>query len=296
MADENAFAMPGRWCRGNLHTHTTESDGQLTPEALVRTHQRRGYDFVAITDHWRMTDLTEQSTEGFLILRGAERDGGATQVSNYHVVGINMEPRLERPEETSGQDLVNMVRDLGGEAILCHPYWSGISYEEAAAVEGYIGVEVYNSGCDIEVARGHSTVHWDDLLSRGRRVWGIATDDCHQAAFDMLLGWVMVKAPALTTEAIMEALRSGHFYASTGPRNEEVAVEGDRVRVRCSPVRRIDLVQNPTGKGHCLLTREAETLTEGVLAIHPGGTYFRVQVTDAAGRMAWTNPVFPEGG
>ena len=296
MAGESAFTMPGRWYRGNLHTHTTESDGQLTPEALVRTHKRGRYDFVVMTDHWKVTDRTDQSSEDFLILRGAELSGGKTQVADYHVVGVNMEPRLRQPEQTTGQDLVNIIRDLGGEAILCHPYWSGMSYEEAAAVEGYLGVEVYNSGCDVEVARGHSMVHWDDLLSRGRRVWGIAADDCHQAAFDMLMGWVMVKAPALTTEAIVEALRAGRFYSSMGPRIEEFAIEGNQVRVRCSPVRRIDLVENPTGKGDCIITREGETITEGVIPIRRPGTYLRVQVTDVAGRMAWTNPVFPDAG
>jgi len=294
VAGDSAFSMPGKWFRGNLHTHTTESDGQLSPEALVSTHRRARYDFVVITDHWKVTDLTEQSTDDFLIMRGAELDGGSTAVANYHVAGINLEPRLKRPAETTGQDLVNIVRDLGGEAILAHPYWSGMSYEEAAAVEGYIGVEVYNSGCDVEIARGHSAVHWDDLLSRGRRVWGIATDDCHRPAFDMFLGWVMVKAPALTAAAIVEALGAGHFYASTGPRIEAFAVEGGQARVRCSPVRRIDLVQNP-GRGHCLLTREGETLTEGVLPVSPHGTYCRVQVTDVAGRVAWTNPVFLGG-
>jgi hypothetical protein len=296
VAGDEAFALPGRWYRGNLHTHTTESDGQLKPEALVRSHKRARYDFVVMTDHWKVTDLTDQSTDEFLIMRGAELDGGKTQVADYHVVGVNLEPRLKRPEQASGQDLVSIARDLGGEAVLCHPSWSGISYEEAAAVDGYIGVEVYNGGCDVEVARGHSMVHWDDLLSRGRRVWGVAADDCHQVAFDLFLGWVMVKAPALTTEAIMEALRGGRFYSSAGPRIEDLRVENGRVRVRCSPVRRIDVVQDPTGKGNCLIAPEAETLTEGTLLLHPRGRYFRIQVTDVAGRMAWTNPVYAEAG
>src|SRR5262249_39288964 len=37
--------------RGNLHAHTTFSDGGPPPAALVEEYETRGYDFLAITDH-----------------------------------------------------------------------------------------------------------------------------------------------------------------------------------------------------------------------------------------------------
>lgn len=37
--------------RGNLHAHTTFSDGIHSPSALVAEYEARGYDFLAITDH-----------------------------------------------------------------------------------------------------------------------------------------------------------------------------------------------------------------------------------------------------
>ena len=37
--------------RGNLHAHTTFSDGVRSPAALVAEYESRGYDFLAITDH-----------------------------------------------------------------------------------------------------------------------------------------------------------------------------------------------------------------------------------------------------
>ena len=52
---KNPFTTPGVWLKGNLHTHATQSDGALSPGETIRWHERFGYDFVAITDHDRVT-------------------------------------------------------------------------------------------------------------------------------------------------------------------------------------------------------------------------------------------------
>src|SRR2546421_12859555 len=39
------------WLRGNLHAHTTYSDGVKTPQELLTEYEALGYDFLAITDH-----------------------------------------------------------------------------------------------------------------------------------------------------------------------------------------------------------------------------------------------------
>ena len=50
------FDLPGKWFKGNLHTHTTQSDGKLTPAENMQWHAELGYDFVGITDHNRVTN------------------------------------------------------------------------------------------------------------------------------------------------------------------------------------------------------------------------------------------------
>lgn len=40
-----------RWYKGNLHTHTLWSDGDNYPEMIVEYYQRRGYHFLALSDH-----------------------------------------------------------------------------------------------------------------------------------------------------------------------------------------------------------------------------------------------------
>ena len=53
---QETFGGSGEWLRCALHAHTTRSDGELAPELLAAHYARAGYDVLAITDHWRLTD------------------------------------------------------------------------------------------------------------------------------------------------------------------------------------------------------------------------------------------------
>jgi len=53
----NPFREEGRWFKGNVHTHSTASDGTRTPEQLVKIYREAGYDFLSITDHSVVTDV-----------------------------------------------------------------------------------------------------------------------------------------------------------------------------------------------------------------------------------------------
>ena len=59
-----------KWYKGNLHTHSTNSDGRLSPEEVIRLYREEDYDFLALTDHWFMGE--ERQEENFLLLSGAE--------------------------------------------------------------------------------------------------------------------------------------------------------------------------------------------------------------------------------
>ena len=47
------FSKPGTWHRGNLHTHSTNSDGTKSPREVCAAYRRRGYDFISLTDHFK---------------------------------------------------------------------------------------------------------------------------------------------------------------------------------------------------------------------------------------------------
>src|SRR5690606_34855751 len=71
---ETAFTSPGHWYRGNLHMHSTESDGQLGPQEALTWYRELGYDFASLTDHRKTTDVSTFGDEGFLVIPGTELD------------------------------------------------------------------------------------------------------------------------------------------------------------------------------------------------------------------------------
>ncbi len=95
MRESNPFAAPGNWYRGNLHTHTTVSDGDLNPSDMCEVYREAGYDFVYLTDHHKVADVTELSTDEFLALPGAELSGNAGErVCDLLSINIRETPNL----------------------------------------------------------------------------------------------------------------------------------------------------------------------------------------------------------
>jgi predicted metal-dependent phosphoesterase TrpH len=181
MVITNPFTAPGNWYKGNLHAHTTESDGAMTPAETVALYRDAGYDFLALTDHWKVTAAAAGADGGFLLLLGVELDGDRSETGEgYHILGFGLEHAGTAPQQSTVAQAIQWIRDHGGEAVLAHPYWSGLAVADLAKWKGHLGIEVFNTVCDQMIAKGCSSVQWDDLLSRDRLTWGFAVDDCHQ--------------------------------------------------------------------------------------------------------------------
>lgn len=296
----------GEWLRCALHAHTTESDGELAPDLLAAHYERAGYDVLAVTDHWKRTEATAErmlvipSVELNCILPGA-RDG--------HVLGFGLtcEPaELTSLAEEYG-DLArtaDWIEQHGGIAYLAHPYWTGVTPATLELPANVVGIEVYNAGCELEVGRGLSAVHWDELAEAGRLCLAIASDDSHHPGFDSDLAWTWVRAEERTAEAVLTALATGTFYSSSGPLLKDVTRDGDAVEVWCSPCRSVTLASGKSigsavnaGRlgyvyaGRALATDEAGLVVRARLEIPPAARHVRVEVTDAVGRKAWANPI-----
>src|SRR5207253_10556149 len=113
------------------------------------------------------------------------------------------------------------IGEHGGVAYLAHPTWTGATRLELP--DGVAGIEVYNAGCELEVARGHSSVQWDDVLETGRLCLAIAADDSHHPGFDSDLAWVWARVREPTQAAVLDALATGYVYWSTGPGMHDVS-------------------------------------------------------------------------
>ena len=127
------------------------------------------------------------------------------------------------------------VGEHGGVAYLAHPYWTG----DAAKLElpdEVSGIEVYNAGCELEVGRGLSSVHWDDAARDGAPVLRhrrrrLAPSRVRQRPrLDLGAG-----ARAVAGGGARRRWRPARFYSSTGP-----AIHASRsttARSRCAAAR-----------------------------------------------------------
>src|SRR5712691_2607361 len=256
------FQAEGEWLRCALHAHTTGSDGELTPEQLVDHYERIGFDVLAITDHWVRTEAP--STDGLLVIPSSELSYLLPGDRDGHLLafGIDEDP-LEfvrsRPDLAAA---AAWTSEHGGVAYLAHPYWSGAPAGALSLSDGVAGIEVFNAGCELEVGRGLSTVHWDELLGAGFPCFGIACDDSHHPDFDSGFGWVWARVPERSQPAVLEALAGGCFYSSAGPVIHEVSLDDGAVDVRCSASRRVTL---------CTGRRRGSSVSAGPFGYRYGG-------------------------
>lgn len=285
------FELPGHWYKGNLHMHTRQSDGDATPEEAVAWYGDHGYDFVAITDHECFTPSQAFSRHDVLTLPGVELAG-----PGYHLLALGTTSLPDLTAQATPQSCVDAVTALGGMAFFAHPYWCGQTPEQIAAVHGISGIEVYNSVCERMNGLGNADVHWDILLGQGKRLWGLAVDDTHWRHGEVGVGYVQVRAPSLTVEGILAALRQGQFYASTGPKITDLRVVRTSdgrlaLRVACSPCECITFHGfGPYARRYYAV--DDTPLDSATCPFRSEQVYLRVEVRDHQGRKAWTNPVF----
>lgn len=295
------FQKPGRFYRGNLHTHTTVSDGQLSPEEVVAMYKTQGYDFLTITDHfeaawdYEITDTTALAGEGFTTLIGAELHTPALANGNpWHIVAVGL-PLDFAPTSANetGPELAARAADAGAFVGVAHPAWYGMLPEEARSIEAAHAIEVYNETCALLNDAGDSWYVADLLLGEGRKITAYGADDMHggEGRPDAFGAWVWVKAQSAGGADLLDALKVGDYYTSQGPLIHDIALDGSELSVACSPATAIFL----TGCAERAERLHGLQLTEATFPTDLfEGSYCRVTIVDAAGKKAWSNPIWLE--
>jgi hypothetical protein len=269
----------------NFHTHTTRSDGRKTLAEATRVYREAGYDAIAVTDHWKFFESSEE--KGLKLFSGLEYDmkNKTAPYGLFHIVGVGMKHDPELPRDATAQDAIDAIHRAGGLAILGHPAWSLNTPEQILALRDVDATEIYNADAQLHNLRGDSSVIIDQIGSLGRYYPLLATDDAHDYTEDSCDSWVMVEAEECSFDAIAEAVRAGRFYATQGP-EVHLTREGDMLVVRCSPCSMISFFSN-RASGKRLF--RGENLTEASFPVRPNEPYVRVEVMDANGKRAWTN-------
>lgn len=271
-----APAQAQQWFKGNTHSHARTwlpiPHGDSSPRRMARWYKEHGYQFLVLSDHnraGRERRARRLEDGGFLLISGTEitsdtrlrllyrykHRNAPTRVVHSTALGIDPE-RFDTdvwkdfgPTSTV-EEILRKHREAteraGGVTILNHP-----NFRDPITAQDVIGAgiglfEVYNSypHSDNEGDATHPSTEalWDQVLSAGHRLYGVASDDAHHTKrwnrrlteeldirADPGGGWIMVRAQALTPGAILAAIQAGDFYASSGVHLAALEDDGQRL-------------------------------------------------------------------
>ena len=295
-----AVAANAAWYKGNTHTHTNRSDGDSSPEEVVRWYREHKYDFVVITDHDKVVVIPD---DNILVIPGEEvtsRHSGKA----LHVNAIGIRSAVPPAKGTAPVEIlqrnVDAIREAGGIPQINHPNfgWSfgadvlkeleRVSLLEIASGHPYVNMEGGGGQPSVEAM-------WDEVLTSGKTMYGVAVDDSHHLKFETTAGaavlpgrgWIVVRAP--DRNGILAAIERGDFYASTGVELIDYQASATSVSITIKEQNTARYRTRFIGRGGKLL---GETITNpAVYPVRGNEGYVRVKVIDSNGKCAWTQPV-----
>ena len=298
-----------QWYKGTLHNHThkiTSERGLAPPVEVAHIYKSAGYDFIALTDHdgrlgglsWPQTDWESDLPDGFVVITGYE-----ASYPGAHINCLNCLPEevCVKPGEPG---FIEAVHKAGGLTFLNHPSkWNDIPeiIYDSADLQHLDGLEIY-SGARIVKEIALATKLWDGCLSHGLPLWGFANPDCHNYNTSLpdspFNGYNVVLCQSLTKGDLMNALKEGSFYASTGVEVENIETTGSEIIVTTRNASKVKFIG---ANGNILRTVEGSS---GRYA--PGGDegYVRVELENTMScfpgltempQRAWLQPILISG-
>ena len=302
----------GKWFKGSLHNHTvTSKRGNTSPAKAREIYESERYDFIALTDHdrrfpslpWREVDWNIDTPGKFVILRGYEASHPLG-----HINCIGCLPQ-DVPVAPSDKGFVDAVNATGALTFLNHPNAFNKNPEKLYAnvdLKNIMGIEIYSGSRARKKEEGNEDGHlglytrlWDEALSRGMKLWGFANPDCHSydpnSHDSPFNGYNIVFAESLTEKALMDSLKQGCFYASTGIELETISVEGNLISVVSKNATKVKFI----GKGGIEL--KSCQGRRGRYEVNSSDIYVRVELQNdmlcypkekTFFQTAWAQPIF----
>jgi hypothetical protein len=292
----NPYSPDGPWLKGNLHTHTANSScGHYPLEEVAGTYADRimRYDFLAITDHMILTDVSPvQGLEGMVVFAGVE-----FKPEKFQTLGISISScEDDIGDENNHQKIFDAVEDQGGINIICHPHLYRDDYwplKRLLELTGYTAIEIYNHNVRMNNSgRAVATDLWDELLIRGKRVYGVAGDDFHHRS-RYGGAFIMVRASEKSASAILKAIKTGNFYASTGILLKDISLHDKNIISLAAAHDRVPGVEfRFVGAGGNVLAEVQGP--DASYVVRGGEGYVRAEACREDGARAWTQPFFIE--
>lgn len=235
---QNTYA--NTWYRGNTHSHTILSGhGDATAEEVTNWYHKNGYNFLVLSEHNKFIDpkkvnMPNPLRKDFILIPGVEVSGNHV----VHTTAFNVTEVIPAKIQTKhAKDVlqfhVDGILKAKGTPIANHPNFGyALNANDIASVKKLSFLELYNGHplVNNNGDKSHPSVEvmWDDLLTRGKKIYALASDDAHYFHTSDTsksipgFGWIMVKTKSLTPKEIVSALEKGEFYASSGVFLEDV--------------------------------------------------------------------------
>ncbi len=275
------------WYKGNLHSHTNISDGSVSPLECVETYKKAGYSFLSITDHRKYFKGYE--TENFVLFSGTEfHINDFTLRKAFHILGIGIEEEIYTDDNTELQTIIDKINKQNGIAIIAHPSWSLLTHTDFSNLHECLGIEIWNMASEVNSLRGDASVYLDVAASKGLVKHIFAADNTHLYSKDLFGGYIMVSSENLDKESILKNIKTGNFYCSQGPIIKQITLDGDKIIVECSPVKKIFFLNDTFSSGDRLTTNEIGLVEKGVYRIKKTDTVVRIECVDENNKKAWS--------
>jgi len=294
------FDRPGTFYKGNLHGHSDHSDGLLKPKAVIDYYRSFNYDFTCLSAHlWHdkkfaaqtVLDVSTLNYKDFVALPSAEIHAKGKKYDRaglWHLVanGLPINFKMASEVETVNE-LLDRTLKTGAFVTIAHPEWYSLTSDEAILLRKAHAVEIYNHASTISANRGSGIATADFLLNENIRILLTAADDSHFHKEDTFGGWVFVKAENLSVDNILNALKKGHYYSSTGLAIYNIEVVDNEIKVECSCASHIII----SGSSHSALSKSGYNITRASFDLNKlDSDFFRVTIFNEYGKYAWSNP------
>ena len=287
--------------RANLHTHSTVSDGQYSPQEVIDIYAKAGYDVLAFSDHRKMNPVSSYDPKGMTLISGVEMHPMGPRGIIWHLLCLNVPEDFPAQKytanpDTTGQDVIDAVHAAGGIVFCAHPFWCGFTSAEIMNnLSGLAGIEVFNSSC-VGIGKAYNDQCWDELITAGLVKGAIAVDDVHNSSH-LFGGWTMIAAPDKSVGSIMNALNTGSFYATQGPEIYRLEFKNRTFEADFSEVEEA-ILMSESCRGYRIVTpnfpehgdRHTAVTAKIELPQSFRGT-LRLRIRDSLHRYAWSAPI-----
>jgi len=308
---------PYRFCWGDIHAHTSYSDGGMYPaDAYRHARDQAKLEFFSVTDHdWITTmdeyaDIIAQADSfdepgRFVALWGVERTNGDTGHMCYYMTRANEMPN----------GLTDFYRAVGEKGILAHfnhPWKNGAEASWRNDFQDFrYSPEGDRSMAMVELRDPGEEECYIAMLNNGWHVGAAGDEDKHDATWGDGPTWTVALARELTREGILEALWARRTY-SAADRNLrlELTLDGEDMGAQLSrpagkyefsisisdpdeadKIERVDMFLD----GRIASSLEPQKATAewtGALEFPAGRHYCFVRVTQTGKKITWSSPIW----